>query len=136
MRGGRRPLAAGQAAAIEGGRGQWCDGAGCWLAGPRDKSGLPGGGRRPRAKDIPHARGVAQSGSARALGARRRGFKSRLPDPNSLLTSLFSRLERRRVAHLLPKIQKRDRFLELRRQPRNAMREAMMVTAEVANANK
>jgi hypothetical protein len=26
-------------------------------------------------------RGVAQSGSARALGARRRGFKSRLPDP-------------------------------------------------------
>lgn len=26
------------------------------------------------------ARGVAQSGSARALGARRRGFKSRLPD--------------------------------------------------------
>jgi hypothetical protein len=27
-----------------------------------------------------HFRGVAQSGSARALGARRRGFKSRLPD--------------------------------------------------------
>jgi hypothetical protein len=28
-------------------------------------------------------RGVAQSGSARALGARRRGFKSRLPDPHA-----------------------------------------------------
>jgi hypothetical protein len=33
--------------------------------------------------DMSHeSRGVAQPGSARALGARRRGFKSRLPDQN------------------------------------------------------
>lgn len=35
---------------------------------------------RPCARPSPFLRGVAQPGSARALGARRRGFKSRLPD--------------------------------------------------------
>ncbi len=34
----------------------------------------------------PASRGVAQSGSARALGARRRGFKSRLPDKSLRFT--------------------------------------------------
>jgi len=41
-------------------------------------------------------------------------FKSRLPDPNSLVTSLSSRFERSRVSHLLPKIEKLDRFAKLR----------------------
>lgn len=39
--------------------------------------------RAPGVLDHPRSRGVAQSGSAQALGACRRGFKSRLPDPVS-----------------------------------------------------
>ena len=42
------------------------------------------------------------------------GNKSRLPDPNSFVTSLDSRFDSRRIAHLLPKIEKLDRFSELR----------------------
>ena len=86
-------------------------------------------------------RGVAQSGSARALGARRRGFKSRLPDqacglfvspglsgsflrklatnprlPDQLyfVLPLTSRMRLNRTAHRLPKIQPCDRLANRR----------------------
>ena len=48
---------------------------------PNIRRGRQTNSTAPHAKDEPcNSRGVAQSGSARALGARRRGFKSRLPD--------------------------------------------------------
>ena len=60
-----------------------------WRGAPVPRS-HPGPGRRSTEPvlDLRLLRGVAQSGSARALGARRRGFKSRLPDP--VLTAVLA----------------------------------------------